>query len=359
MRPTRISALAAGCLVLCLSTVRAEDDISLLTGPKTGTYIAIGRDIAQVGKEAGLNVEVKPSGGSVDNIKRINSKENAAMGIVQSDVLGFLRRSKSESTRVMAAHLRMIMPLYAEEVHVLARNNIHSFKELEGKRVVVGEDGSGHMLTAVNLLSMTGVTPAETIRKSPPEGVLALLDGQADAVFIVGGKPVKLFKNLESLQGEQDARYQQQLHDVHFLPLDDPRMLEEYQPGELTHADYAFVSEPVHTITARAVLMTYDFSTPGKNHYRRCHLGYALTQALVMHMDWLKAHGHAKWREVSPEAELPLWQKDFCAWHQLPPKHFAERHARRTEKKHSRRAAAQSTASAPMPRDLRTSIKDR
>src|SRR5579885_3674855 len=178
----------------------ADEPMAIVTGPKTGTYIAIGHDIAAVAEHAGLFLQVKSSDGSIDNIRRINSNENAALGIVQSDVLGFMARSRNPETMRMAEHLRMVLPLYHEEVHVLARKDIQSFAELENKKVVIGEDGSGHMLTSINLFAMTGVTPSELIKKSPPDGVLDLLDGKVDAVIFVGGKPVKLFKNLETLQ---------------------------------------------------------------------------------------------------------------------------------------------------------------
>ena len=49
----------------------------MVTGSQTGTYIKFGNDIAGVAKTVGLEILVKDSQGSIDNIKRINSKENA------------------------------------------------------------------------------------------------------------------------------------------------------------------------------------------------------------------------------------------------------------------------------------------
>src|SRR5690242_2080317 len=82
------------CVMPLALPVQAEETLGIVTGPKTGTYYAIGKDIAQVAAKSNITVDVKPSQGSIDNIKRINSSENAALGIVQSDVLGFLSRSK-------------------------------------------------------------------------------------------------------------------------------------------------------------------------------------------------------------------------------------------------------------------------
>ena len=153
--------------------VLADDTIGIVTGPKTGTYYEFGKDIAQIAGKAGIDVDVKPSEGSIDNIKRINSSENAAIGIVQSDVLGFLSRSKSPGSIRIASNLRMIFPFYNEEVHVLARNEIKSFADLQGKKIAVGEEGSGNMMTAINLFSMMNITPGEFRKISAAQGVVA------------------------------------------------------------------------------------------------------------------------------------------------------------------------------------------
>jgi TRAP-type uncharacterized transport system, periplasmic component len=177
--------LFAGLLFLVglcgLTPVMAEDtdakQIGMVTGSKTGTYIQFGNDIAGVAKTVGLDILVKDSQGSIDNIKRINSKENATFGIVQSDVLGFLSRSESPEMRQVASRLRLIFPFYNEEVHLFASKSIQSFNDLQGKRVVVGEQGSGTWLTAMNLLQLTGVKPVELLNMPPLQGVTAVLEG--------------------------------------------------------------------------------------------------------------------------------------------------------------------------------------
>ncbi len=113
--------------------------LGMVTGPETGTYIQIGQDIAKITKPEGLNIDVKSSDGSIANIRRIQSKENAAVGIFQSDVLGFLKRSKNPDTAKIASSLRMILPLYKEEVHVLARKDIFT---------IVFRDFAGHITTS-------------------------------------------------------------------------------------------------------------------------------------------------------------------------------------------------------------------
>lgn len=290
--------------------------LGLMTGPETGTYVQIGKDIARAMAEANVTVDVRPSLGSIDNIKKISTTgENAALGIVQSDVLGFLRRSKNPQSVEIAEKLRLIAPLYAEEIHVLARKNISSMEELAGKRVVVGAEGSGSMLTAVNLFSLLKVKPAKLYKIEPPEAVVAVLTGQADALIFVGGKPVKLFKNMEKLRDIKTGENAGRLDQVHFLPLDQPALLQEYRPAQLKFSDYRFIEEPIPTVALNAVLVGYDFTLKDTNYYqKRCQQMALVGKQLRHAMPEFKRSGHPKWREVELSAPINLWQRDKCAW---------------------------------------------
>lgn len=308
-------AAIASFLFLCGSAwavTSKSNTLGIVTGPKTGTYYAFGKDIADVGAKIGVNVEVKPSEGSIDNIKRINSPENAAIGIAQSDVLGFLARSKNPDSMKMANRLRMIYPFYNEEVHILARKDIKSFAELAGKKIAIGEEGSGNMLTAINLFSMMNITPAETRKISPAEGVVSVLRGDLDAAIFVAGKPVRLFKNLEDLTLPENQKYAPMLQNVHFLPLNSAKMLEEYKTAELTKADYNFIDQPVPTIAVQAVLVSYDFAGSGSKG--RCAMLAKLANGVRNHMENLKKNGHPKWQEVDLDAQAGFWKKDHCVW---------------------------------------------
>ncbi len=312
--------LFAGLLFLVglcgLTPVMAEDtdakQIGMVTGSKTGTYIQFGNDIAGVAKTVGLDILVKDSQGSIDNIKRINSKENATFGIVQSDVLGFLSRSESPEMRQVASRLRLIFPFYNEEVHLFASKSIQSFNDLQGKRVVVGEQGSGTWLTAMNLLQLTGVKPAELLNMPPLQGVTAVLKGEADATFYVAGKPVNLFTKVGNLITKPE--FAPLLANVHFVPLDDPRMLREYQPARIGQADYEWLAGDVSTIAVKAVLMSFDFSGKQTPYFvRRCQQLGKLGQAIRSNIGQLRQTGHPKWKEVSLDEKVGVWPLDTCS----------------------------------------------
>ncbi|MDX2113971.1 MAG: TAXI family TRAP transporter solute-binding subunit [Alphaproteobacteria bacterium] len=293
---------------------QAAEPLTMVTGPKTGTYYAIGQDIAKALDAEGMEISIRESEGSIDNIKRMNDMQGAMLGMVQSDVLGFLSRSQTPESLRMASRLRMVLPLHEEEVHVLARRSIENWQGLQGKRVAIGEEASGNMLTAINLFALSELEPAEMKKMPPAEGVVAVLKGELDAVIFVGGKPVRLFKNLENLTDSQNQKFTGLLSQVHFLPLDNARLLEEYRPATITAQDYSFVSSPVPTVAVQAVLVSFDVSASKE----RCKQLGAFTAALRDKLSELKNKGHSKWNDVDVDNSGGLWKKDACAWPDTP-----------------------------------------
>ncbi len=308
--PLCILALAAPVLA---AHKEVSAGIGMVTGPRTGTYIAFGRNIARVAAKEGLVINVYDSNGSIDNIKRITSPEKVGLAIVQSDVLGFLSRSKNPDSIATANKLRLVAPFYNEEVHVLARKDITKLSDLTGKRVVVGSEGSGSMITAVNIFSLLGISPAKMYEIDPPRGVVAVLNDEADAMVFVGGKPVKMFKNMEELANIKDGANAGKLEQVHFVPVDDPRLLKEYKQASVTHGDYNYVASDVPTVAVTAVLVSYDYTMKDETYYHeQCNNLAKLAGILRDHLDELKATGHPKWKEVDLNAEVGIWKRDAC-----------------------------------------------
>lgn len=286
--------------------------LGVVTGSTTGTYIKFGQDMASIMEGSRVSLLVKESQGSLANIRRMVSKENAAIGIVQSDVIGFLTRSTDPKMRSVARRLRLIFPFYNEEVHLFARQDIKSIADLHGKRVVVGTKGSGNWLTTTNLLHLMSVEPGERLNLAPAAGVTAVLTDKADAMFYVAGKPVKLFSTIG--QVKSNPKYQELANNVHMVPLNDPKMLQEYQAASLGSADYNWVEEEISTIAVKAVLVGFDFSRKNTPYYkRRCAELGVLGSAIRSNLDKLRSNGHPKWNEVNLDEDIGLWERDQCA----------------------------------------------
>lgn len=285
-----------------------EADIGMVTGPANGTSYHIGRDIAVLARQANLDITVKPSAGSLENIARLESIENAGLAIVQSDVLGYLRASKDAAHQQQSKRLRMLLPLYKDEIHIFAKSDIATIQDLSNKRVIVGARNSGSDLTAKNILSEFGVEPAEIIYMSPQQGLEAIMQLQlADAMFYVAGAPDDLLAQLARLP-ERIMRH------FHFLPLKDLPEDSYYFPVKLTKLHYPWMIEDIPTFAVTAMLVAYDFSREVNDYHRlRCRQFTELSTLIRDQFDELVLNGHSKWREVDLNSRVGDWPQDKCS----------------------------------------------
>ncbi|GIW71809.1 MAG: hypothetical protein KatS3mg102_1351 [Planctomycetota bacterium] len=192
---------------LVAPAARAVQDVVITTGPPSGLYhplgLAIGEVLDGVAGGAVFKAHVATSPGSAANLRRLVRGE-AQFAIVQGDVL-YLATAGSPAFPEPLGSVRALAVLYPEAVHLIARRQagIRTIDDLRGKRVAVGEEGSGTALTVRGLLQAAGLgLQALQARRVAPAAMLAeLAAGTLDAGFVVSavGAPalVELFERTE------------------------------------------------------------------------------------------------------------------------------------------------------------------
>lgn len=284
---------------------------NILTGSPSGTYIKIGQDVAQLAGACGWTLNVVESAGSLENLLGVRKRRFTQFGIVQSDVLEYLRTYQADDPAIAraVAGVQIAFPLYPEEVHILARAEIADLAGLSGKRVAVGVEDSGTFLTASLVLDFAGVTPAERVKIGPRESLEALLKGEIDAFFYVAGAPAGLFADPRLT----DAG-------VKLLPLTDERLRAAYQPRTIPAGAYPFQPDAVEVVAVKAVLMTYAFD-PGRNGYHRlsCSAVSEISHLITTRFQDLRREGHPKWRDVDLSDIPPGWSIGACVNAGLDP----------------------------------------
>ncbi|ANH04116.1 MULTISPECIES: TAXI family TRAP transporter solute-binding subunit [Shinella] len=297
--------LAALGLALSTAGVLAADfERNIMTGGPQGTYIKIGRDIAALGAECGQTLNVLESAGSLENFVGVRNRRNTQFGIVQSDVLEYLKTFEKNDPEVQKAvkGVRIMFPLYNEEIHVLARTDIAGLKDLAGKKVAVGKKDSGTFLTATLIMDILQVKAGERMDINPDEALPKLLSGEIDAFFYVAGAPASLFT------GNTIDRAK-----FHLVPITEAPLLATYTPSRIEAGTYSFQDTPVDLIAVKAVMMTYDYDTK-RNAYHRdsCKTVADFSNLIVTGLDKLKTTGHPKWKTVDLTALPPGWQVGVC-----------------------------------------------
>ncbi|MGI9400516.1 MAG: TAXI family TRAP transporter solute-binding subunit [Rhizobiaceae bacterium] len=302
-----LKRFAFAFLVLAATTVlphAAEFEKNIMTGGATGTYIKIGQDIAKIGEQCGLTLNVLQSAGSLENFVGVRNKRNTQFGIVQSDVLEYLKTYEANDAEVQQAvrGVRIMFPLYNEEVHLLAKKEIASARDLDDKKVAVGIQDSGTFLTASLVLDLLRVNNAERQPIGPDEALEKLQAGEIDAFFYVSGAPTSLFTKAQ-IDPEK----------FHLVPLKESPLTATYTPAKLAPATYPWQKEEVELVAVKAVLMTYDYNV-ARNRYHResCKAVSDFSNLILTRLDELKANGHPKWKSVNLAEVPPNWQVGIC-----------------------------------------------
>ncbi|MCO8144216.1 TAXI family TRAP transporter solute-binding subunit [Rhodovulum tesquicola] len=190
---------AAAALGAMAAPVAAEEFITIGTGGVTGVYYPAGGAICRLvnkdRREHGIRCSVESTGGSVYNLKTLRAGE-LEFGVVQSDWQFHAYNGSSENFEADGPFegLRAVFALHPEPFTVVARADagIANFEDLKGKRVNVGNPGSGQRGTMEVVMEALGWTSADfalAAELRPAEQSQALCDNQIDAMVYTVGHP--------------------------------------------------------------------------------------------------------------------------------------------------------------------------
>ncbi|MCF6245956.1 MAG: TAXI family TRAP transporter solute-binding subunit [Desulfobacula sp.] len=181
--------------------------VTIGTGGITGVYYPTGGAIAKIvnkkKKEYGIRCTVESTGGSVFNINAIMAGD-LDFGVAQSD-------RQYQATKGLAdwkdkgpqTDLRAVFSIHAETIDLIAAvdANINSLADLKGKRVNIGNIGSGQRQNAIDALEANGINwktdfHAESLKAAEAPGLIQ--DGRIDAAFYTVGHPSGYYKEATS-----------------------------------------------------------------------------------------------------------------------------------------------------------------
>ena len=148
----------------------------------------------------GLVAVAQATPGSIENLRMINSGQIES-GFAQADLAGWAYHgSKIFAEAGPQRRLRTIASLFPEAAHLVVRADspIHKIADLKGKRISLGESGSGTAADAAVFLATAGFKEKDVTRKFLRPGPAAeeLKSGEIDAFFLVGGYPIPAIRDV-------------------------------------------------------------------------------------------------------------------------------------------------------------------
>jgi len=279
--------------------------VSIMVSGLNCTCMQFAEDIRNVVNDlrpGGQRALISIGEGGPHNLKDMNFLLGVHMAIVDENALRLLKESDPVVYGNADEKFRYITKLYNAEFHILARDEIKSVADLNGKAVNVELAGRQTDLVATNIFGTLGIK----INPAYHDEALALeklLSGELAAIVLSTGAPQESLQQLKTSDG------------VHFLALDEASLpgvdvkpiLTNYLPAELTSEYYPNLiaaGESVPTVASRMLLAIYNWPENGERYNRNT----LFTGEFFKRIE--KFHHpsrHPKWKEVNIAAEVPGW----------------------------------------------------
>lgn len=184
-----------GCLI-AWSFVPAAPPTTIVvaTGNPEGAYFAYAKQYRELLAQRGIDVEVRPTAGSSENLELVSEGE-AQIGFLQGGVL----QGKAPPG------VEAVCSTYLEPLWVFHRlgGEVDELRAFHGKRIAVGAPGSGTRPVALELLASCGISPQTStlLEVGGREAVEALRSGAADVAFFVSSHRSALIRDLLAAPG--------------------------------------------------------------------------------------------------------------------------------------------------------------
>jgi len=197
MKYLKLASMMAAATLTAQVAVAQERFITIGTGGQTGVYFVVGQSICRLVNrgtaEHNLKCTAPSTGGSIANINAIKAGD-MDMGVAQSDWQFHAYNGSSEFEGAGYDKLRAVFSVHGEPFTVVARadSGIATFDDLFGKRVNVGNPGSGQRATMDVVLGAMGKSADDFALASelkPAEQSAALGDNKVDAIVYTVGHP--------------------------------------------------------------------------------------------------------------------------------------------------------------------------
>jgi TRAP transporter TAXI family solute receptor len=239
-----------------LRTARREGKIILGSGSAPGTYYSFGNALSHYAEQRGIQLFSAASEGSVVNATRLQAGE-LDFGLVQSDVAQLLYQGLTSEGFFPSGDLRAVASLWPEAVHLLTLegSGITQLADLQGRRVAVGQRGSGSRINAflIGITAELNKYELPAIREiSLAKAITQLERMEVDALFLTEAMPAPSIQSLA--ERRDDLRFVSMPPEL-FTKLSEHNFV--YYPLTVPAKTYPNQTEPFTTLGLAAALMTH------------------------------------------------------------------------------------------------------
>src|SRR5581483_8912702 len=289
-------SVATGGSDVVLREKKNASTVGIVGGLFSGTYMRLAAEMATA-LDDGDNLRVLPivsycAASNLDDLLYLHGVDAA---ITQSDVFEYFRTVRK--TPNLERRIQYVIRLPISELHILARDDVHSLEDLRGKKVNFGPAGTGASLTGTIVFQRLGINVQQVLIDNG-NALQMLQSHEIDALARVVPKPLEFFSKIPPNSG------------LHLVNIPFTKTFEDYYTlGEFTKKEYPNLlqgNDRIDTIAVPAVLAVYNWQ---KNSDRYMKV-QRFVQYLFTRFDKLQRPPfHPKWRDVNLAATVPGWTR--------------------------------------------------
>ncbi|QWE28299.1 TAXI family TRAP transporter solute-binding subunit [Polynucleobacter sp. AM-7D1] len=233
--------------------------IQLATGLPTGLYQQFGERLQKELTEEGISLRLRTTGGTSDNLALLNDPHSGVdFAMVQGGVADLSKHPKLVS--IAGVFYEPVWVWYREASFPNESGRLGLLSQLKGKRVSIGNEGSGTLSLASQLLEASGLSMKDihTEKLKPLEALEKFKKGELDAIFLVSAAEAPLLKSFYETPGIRLMSFEQAEAYVHLFPF----LSKVTVPRGMVSIAYDLPRQDIQVLAATATLVGKEGISP-------------------------------------------------------------------------------------------------
>ncbi len=233
--------------------------IELATGFPTGLYQQFGERLQKELAEERISLRLRTTGGTSDNLALLNDPHSGIdFAMVQGGVADLSQHPNLVS--IAGLFYEPVWVWYREASFPNEAGRLGLLSQLKGKRVSIGNEGSGTLNLASKLLEVSGIgmNDIRAEKLKPLEALEKFKKGELDAIFLVSAAEAPLLKNFYETPGIRLMSFEQAEAYVHLFPF----LSKVTVPRGVVSIAYDLPRQDIQVLAATATLVGKEGISP-------------------------------------------------------------------------------------------------
>jgi TRAP-type uncharacterized transport system substrate-binding protein len=226
--------------------------IELATGFPAGLYQKFGEKLQTELAREGVSLKLRTTGGTSDNLALLSNPDSGVdFAMVQGGVADLSKHPNFVS--IAGVFYEPVWVWYRESSFPNESGRLGLLSQLKGKRISIGNEGSGTLSLASQLLEASGLTLGDVRAEKlkPLDALEKFKKGELDAVFLVSAAEAPLVKSFYETPGIRLMSFEQAEAYVHLFPF----LSKVTVPRGVVSIGYDLPKQDIQVLAATATLV--------------------------------------------------------------------------------------------------------